>query len=302
MKAIVNVGDIDSDYGPFELFKFDREHISEIHILKPSTYSSSPDGKMILRKIVKGKSLALYLGDDVDIEIPDTVTEIGPSAIDCRNIRSVKIPESITTINSWAFLDYSPQEITLPASVKIVGLGSLLTTNIVHINGNVSGLMMAVAMAYNPFSQNNLSENFCVEYDGRWHIFPRELNFEREKEAESLIFDSDCEKGIFNHFLLADSFEGMLKSAYEIFKVRRDEETEKYLKNNIHDLSRLAIKEGEESFINFVKEFTDYGMLDFDIFLKMLGDIDENWLQAKSLILNTMQTLNSGQQKRYFDI
>lgn len=62
------------------------------------------------------------------------------------------------------------------------------------------------------------------------------------------------------------------------------------------------MKAGEECFINFVKEFTEYGMLDFDIFLKMLSYIDENWLQAKSLILNTIQAQNIGQQKRYFDI
>ena len=58
-----------------------------------------------------------------DVVIPDSVTEIRPSAFcNCSNIKSITIPDSVTSIE-WSAFEYceSLKEITIPNSVTEIG-------------------------------------------------------------------------------------------------------------------------------------------------------------------------------------
>lgn len=229
------------------------------------------------------KILLTYLGKNEDVVIPDSVCEIGSSSFFDRKIRSVKIPDSVHEIGSWAFGMNSPEEIDLPASVKSVWQGSLITTSIIHVHGKVEGLMLTAVNAYH---SNSRTANFCVEYEGRWHIFPNRMNPRYGDEAEALITNKRYKKGIHNHFQFANSMEEKLRCAVEIYGIRKDDETGRYLKSNMHILCDLAIGKGEEKFVKFLDMLDGYDMLKPKMMKDLLETIDKNWIQARACLMN----------------
>lgn len=88
-------------------------------------------------KITNGK-LTKYIGADVDITIPDSVTEIGSKAFyECRDLKSVSIPDSVKKIGSEAFESCSNlTTINIPKEVNNLNMyvfafcSSLKTINI----------------------------------------------------------------------------------------------------------------------------------------------------------------------------
>lgn len=71
---------------------------------------------------IVGGRLIQYKGESVDIVIPDNVVEIGEAAFQELPIRSVVIPNSVTSIDDYAFVACkSLANITLPDSVTHIG-------------------------------------------------------------------------------------------------------------------------------------------------------------------------------------
>lgn len=69
--------------------------------------------------------LIKYHGQGGDIVIPEEVTSIGFGAfLDCWTIKSVTIPETVTSIQDYAFSRTSVRDITIPNSVQSLGEGA----------------------------------------------------------------------------------------------------------------------------------------------------------------------------------
>lgn len=71
----------------------------------------------------RGKTLNDVRQYITDVVIPDSVTDIRPSAFrKCSNIKSITIPDSVTFIG-WSAFEYceSLKEITIPNSVTYIG-------------------------------------------------------------------------------------------------------------------------------------------------------------------------------------
>lgn len=73
--------------------------------------------------IIENGILIKYTGMDLDIIIPEEVTEIGESAFySCPTIITVKLHDKITKIGDSAFSDCaSLEKINLPESVRYLG-------------------------------------------------------------------------------------------------------------------------------------------------------------------------------------
>ena len=74
-----------------------------------------------------------YIGDEADVIIPDTiegvpVTEISYYAFEAKyDVRSVKIPETVTLIGECAFMDCSSlEEINIPEAVTGIDRGAFV--------------------------------------------------------------------------------------------------------------------------------------------------------------------------------
>lgn len=85
--------------------------------------------------IEKGKLLA-YFGDDTEIVIPSSVTEIGSNAFqDIYTVKSIEIPNTVKTIDEQAFYECYAESITIPNSVTSIGAeafaGSKLTSVVI---------------------------------------------------------------------------------------------------------------------------------------------------------------------------
>lgn len=72
---------------------------------------------------IEGNVLKEYTGTDTDIQLPAGITAIGRSAFaHCEKLRSVVIPDSVTTVDMQAFLGCSGlTKISLPKDLKAVG-------------------------------------------------------------------------------------------------------------------------------------------------------------------------------------
>ena len=75
-----------------------------------------PDGLQLNGTIVTG-----YTGTDTELEIPEGVTEIGSYAFLNSTVQEVKLPSTLTTIGEYAFQNSALTSIMIPASVTNIG-------------------------------------------------------------------------------------------------------------------------------------------------------------------------------------
>lgn len=90
---------------------------------------------------IKAGKLIKYIGEKQEVVIPDSVTEIGDSAFEGLNIKSVSIPDSVTRIGRNAFKG-CPQlkTITIPKNVVDVAAWAFAFSGLtsVYIDSSVS--------------------------------------------------------------------------------------------------------------------------------------------------------------------
>jgi hypothetical protein len=88
---------------------------------------------------IKDGELLCYLGDSIDIVIPDGVQRIGDAAfIEHKNIKSVALPKTLTWIGQCAFAHCeSLKSITIPANVTFIDKSAFSDSGLeeVHIEG-----------------------------------------------------------------------------------------------------------------------------------------------------------------------
>jgi hypothetical protein len=80
--------------------------------------------------VLQGTTLTRYLGTETNVNIPDNlgITRIGGDTFNysnASNVRSVTIPNGVTTINDRAFISTSITTIRIPASVTFIGQEAL---------------------------------------------------------------------------------------------------------------------------------------------------------------------------------
>ena len=95
--------------------------LTNINVASGNNYFSSKDGilfnkdKTTLIRYPEGSKRAVY-------SIPSTVRNIGEDAFSYSNLKSITIPDSVTSIGSWAFTYCdSLTSITIPSSVTSIG-------------------------------------------------------------------------------------------------------------------------------------------------------------------------------------
>ena len=117
-----------------------RGVLKEVNIDPNNNYYSSVDGVLYN----KDKTVLLYCpnGKEGELNIPSTVTAIGPYSFRCCNkLTSIHIPNSVLIIKQWAFHDLGNKSfpfdtitIDLPTSIKAIENGGFCSAKIVVIN------------------------------------------------------------------------------------------------------------------------------------------------------------------------
>ena len=90
---------------------------------------SFDDGYLEIPSTHRGKPVigiadsAFSYSDLKSVTIPDSVTSIGDAAFsNCRSLTSITIPDSVTSIGNWTFYECtSLKSITIPGSVTSIG-------------------------------------------------------------------------------------------------------------------------------------------------------------------------------------
>ena len=74
--------------------------------------------------VIKDGVLKKYVGDEVNVIVPDEVKEIGTSAFkECKKIETIVLPDGLETIGGRAFLKcFNLKTINLPQSLQKVGI------------------------------------------------------------------------------------------------------------------------------------------------------------------------------------
>lgn len=94
--------------------------LEEIRVSEDNPVFSSVDG--ILYNKEKTKLVFCPRNKKGEIDIPSTVKTIGYGAfMGCRSYERLTIPDSVTSIGEWAFMDSSFSEIIMPDSVTTIG-------------------------------------------------------------------------------------------------------------------------------------------------------------------------------------
>ncbi|MCR4808034.1 MAG: leucine-rich repeat domain-containing protein [Lachnospiraceae bacterium] len=89
-----------------------------------------PGGSVIVPEGVKTIGAGCFAENDKinDISLPEGLVKIGEEAFrGCKGIKSVSIPETVEVIEDRAFKDTGIGDVTIPASVKSIGLGAFDT-------------------------------------------------------------------------------------------------------------------------------------------------------------------------------
>ena len=104
------------------------------------TINGTIDGDFVYEDTGK-KQLSAYIGDDINIVIPQGVVAIGKNIFSGnQNIKSVEIPESVTSIDYLAFANcYGIKTLNIPESVTSIGKGAFMRVANVNYGGRAAG-------------------------------------------------------------------------------------------------------------------------------------------------------------------
>lgn len=139
--------------------------------------------------LVEGSVLLKYTGRDVEVTIPEGITEIfkyafssngyiknitlpeglktiGHRAFDgCSNLESIHLPDSLTSIADYAFCNSGIKIIDIPDKVESIGMGAFLSCD----NLETANLGKAVSILMgNPFEGCSNLENINVDDDNQF--------------------------------------------------------------------------------------------------------------------------------------
>ena len=122
----------------------EKEEVVEIQIVDTKDANAASD--FIYETTVDGSAVVIqkYIGSRGNVIVPEEiegykVTTIGESSFSgVKNIASVVLPSSVTTIRASAFNGSSLKEVTLPSSVTTIEASAFKDTYVVYGNGAFS--------------------------------------------------------------------------------------------------------------------------------------------------------------------
>lgn len=136
----------------YDLFA-DCPNLASINVDEANPYLTSDDGVLYSKDMTK---LIVCPKTRTTFTIPSTVTTIGNGAFDTSTLREVSIPNSVTTIESYAFHNcYFLTEISIPNSVRSIGGEAFSRTSLteIHIPASVTEITED-AFVYCPYLQS----------------------------------------------------------------------------------------------------------------------------------------------------
>jgi hypothetical protein len=173
-----------------KLLKYnDRRWEEEYYFVKMGTQPQNPTGRgatiaqtqtPLADFQIDGTTLVKYIGDELHVDIPDGITNIGNYAFFNNRLRSVTIPNSVTHIGDLTFQSCRLTSVTIPDSVIEIGgwafafnqLTSVVIGNNVTSIGNfafeknqLTSLTIPKNVTYigvNAFSGNKLNGNVTI--------------------------------------------------------------------------------------------------------------------------------------------
>ena len=137
-----------------------------------SIVASSNVTRVVIQSGVTHIGAHAFVGFGVrSVVIPDSVTSIGPGAfLSCELLESVTIPESVRTIGEWAFYDTGLTNVTIPAGVVSIGAYAFslcmdlekvtIPDSVVFIGGNAFGACYSLKEVTIPSSVTSIDYVF----------------------------------------------------------------------------------------------------------------------------------------------
>ena len=100
--------------------------------------------------VIEGTKLVKYVGSDMNVVIPDGITEIGGGAFNfCSQIVSVEIPSSVEIIGNGAFYSCSSLEtVDVPSSVTIIDEYAFAYCDLLETVNIAEGVMIIESSAF----------------------------------------------------------------------------------------------------------------------------------------------------------
>lgn len=188
------------------------------------------------------------------VDIPPSVKHIEPGAFsDCNTLTQANFHEGLQSIEQFAFRGCKLKEVSLPASVHMLGVQSLAGTELIHVKGYIPSLIEAAA-----FEKNS----FCIDCGMEKIVIPGQITHPTVKKIqavyETVMREQESSTVVHSLFRLGSTGRAKHLAALRSYKLSKDQEVREYLKRNGSNM--LYYVQSEEEMMDLLKVLSDVGI------------------------------------------